>query len=158
MEQIGLSWVRDWMYNAVAGACAEQGLGGAPAPLALTVTDPAPLLIDTNISQTSNPGEIASTATASGGTAPYTYAWKLKEISDPDGAFSPASQGTTTNSTYDTATITTTYSGVPLPPPNPPPPPPPIGAQYQVECQVTDSAVPAAVVTVSSNSFGVDAF
>jgi hypothetical protein len=141
------------MYMGVAGACAEQAAnagGGVPAALSATVTDPNPVLINTAMSTTSNPGEITSTVTASGGTSPYTFTWKLREISDPDNIYTIASQGTITTQTYDTATITSSFvSGFP-------PPPPPASGVYQVECKVTDSATPAASVTVASNNFGVD--
>jgi len=143
------------MYMGVAGACAEQAAnagGGGGGALSATVTDPNPVAIGpTPMVSTSNPGDIDSTVTASGGTAPYTYFWKLKEISDPDNVYAVASQGTTTNQTYNDSTISTTFAG------GFPPPPPPAGGGYQVECKVTDSATPAATVTVSSNTFGVNA-
>ena len=141
------------MYNAVAGACAEQGLGGgAPAPLSATVTDPDPVVIGpTPMVTTSNPGDIISVVTASGGTAPYTYSWKLVEVTDPDNIFAIASQGTITNQTYDDSTISTTFVG------GFPPPPPPAPGTFLVRCKVTDSATPAASVIVDSNNFDVNA-
>ena len=142
------------MYNAVAGSCAEQaanaGAGGGGA-LSATVTDPSdPVFVVFVPAASSNPGDIASTVTVSGGTAPYTFFWKLRELSDPDNILAPT-QGTATNQTYNDSTITTTYNPAAFPPP-----PPPAPGTYEVECQVTDSATPAAVVTVQSNPFTVE--
>jgi len=140
------------MYMGVAGACAEQAAnagGGGGGPLSATVTDPSdPVFVVFFPGASSAPGDIASTVTVSGGTAPYTFFWKLKELSDPDNILTP-NQGTTTNQTYNDSTITTTYNPAAFPPP-----PPPTPGTYEVECQVTDSA--SAVVTVQSNQFTVE--
>ena len=137
------------MYMGVAGACAEQAAnagGGGGGALSATVTDPSPVFIATFISVTSNPGEISSTVTVSGGTSPYTFSWKLKEINDPDNILSIATQGTTNTQTYDTATITSSAIPGGFPPPLP--------GEYRVECEVTDSA--STVVTALSNNFVVE--
>ena len=123
--------------------------GGTPAALSATVTDPNAVAIASFIGA-SNPGEIDSTVTVSGGTAPYTFVWKLREMSDPDNILAVASQGTTSNQTYNDSTISTTFVG------GFPPPPPPSPGEYRVECKVTDSATPAATVTALSNNFAVN--
>ena len=120
--------------------CAQQG---SSSPLAVAVSDPSDLVIgvsaDSSSGTTSTPGEISSTATASGGTPPYVYSWTLSEQLDLDNGFAIASQGTTNATTYNTATISTTFTNTsPAPPPAPPPPAPPLQATYRVTCQVTD--------------------
>lgn len=139
--------------------CAQQGSG---SPLAATVSTPSDLLIpvfaDSSPGTTSAAGEISSTVTASGGTPPYVYSWSLSEEVDAEGGFSIASQGSPTNqTTYNTATISTTFTNAsPAPPPAPPPPPPPATATYRVTCQVTDQN--GAGDTVSAHQeFAVDA-
>jgi len=136
------------VYLGVAGACAEQA-ANASTPLSLSISSFAEPLIITVVPGASPPflsnqGEIASTATASGGTTPYTYAWTITEIDDPDGAFAINAQGTTNAATYDTAIVETTFT-VPSPPA--PPPPAPIPATYEVECNVTDGASNTATAT-----------
>lgn len=139
--------------------CAQQGSG---SPLAATVSDPSDLQIgvtaDSAPGTTSASGEISSTVTASGGTPPYVYSWSLSEQIDADSGFSIASQGSPTNqATYNTATISTTFTNTtPTPPPDPPPPPPPSTATYRVTCMVTDQN--GAGDTVSAyQEFTVDA-
>ena len=115
--------------------CAAQG---SAAPLAVSITDPGPLGIPVPPGQTgatSNSGEISSTASATGGDGSYTYAWTLSEIDDLDAEFSVASQGTTTNATYNTGTVSTSFNN---PTPPTPPPPPPQTATFRVSCTVTD--------------------
>jgi hypothetical protein len=120
--------------------CAQQG---SAAPLALSITTPDNVEIAVPMGQTgatSNagpPGDIRSVATATGGDGSYSYAWTLIEVSDATNEYSIASQGTTTNATYEDATVSTSFSNVMLPPPNPPPVPPP-PADYRVSCTVTD--------------------
>ena len=120
--------------------CAQQGSG---SPLAVAVSDPSDLEIGVSPNSlpgtTSASGEISSTATASGGTPPYVYSWTLSEQLDTDNAFSIASQGSPTDQpTYNSATISTTYTNPPPPPPPDPPSFPPAPATYRVTCQVTD--------------------
>lgn len=129
--------------------CAQQG---SSSPLAVSITTPSDLVIVVPPGQnggTSNAGEISSTATASGGDGSYTYAWTLSEITDADGAFAVASQGTTNAATYNTGTVSTTYNN-PIPPT--PPPPPPTPATYRVSCTVTDGNGDTANATAN---FGV---
>ena len=131
--------------------CAAQG---SASPLAISITNPGPLGIAVppgSSGATSNAGEISSTATATGGDGSYTYAWTLSEIDDLDSKFAVASQGTTTNATYNTATISTTHA-VPAPPS--PPPPPPQTATYRVSCTVTDGNGDTAT---ANRNFSVDA-
>jgi hypothetical protein len=149
------------MYLAVAGACAEQEAGSG-SPLAATVSTPSdlqiPVFADSSPGTTSAAGEISSTVTASGGTPPYVYSWSLSEQVDDEGGFSIASQGSPTNqATYNTATISTTFTNPsPAPPPAPPPPPPPAAATYRVTCQVTDQNGAGDTVSASQD-FTVDA-
>lgn len=142
------------MYLAVAGACAEQE-ANASSPLSVSISnnngDGSGVLIDTLSGPNSPAGQIDFTATASGGSGSYTYTWSITEISDPDGVFSVGSQGTTTNTSYNDAIISTTYSN---PPPPAPPNPPPIQGTYRVECEV-DDGVTTATDTVDIT---VDAF
>ena len=83
---------------------------------------------------TSTAGEIDYTATPSGGTAPYTYAWVLSEVLDPDNVLNltaaGAGQGTTNAQQYDTGRINGTF----------PAGPPPQNGLYRVVCTVSDSA------------------
>ena len=133
------------MYLAVAGACAEQE-ANASTPLSLSITTPGDVTIVVppgSQGGSSNSGDISSTATASGGDGSYTYAWTLSEIADVDQGFSINSQGTTTNATYNTATVSTNYNNQ-LPPPPPPPPP---QATYRVSCTVTDGNGDTATAT-----------
>lgn len=128
----------------VAGACAEQAANSGPQPLSVsTPVDVNPVGVPPQTS--SNAGEIASTVTVSGGTAPYAFAWKLQELSDPDGVLSPNQGSTVTSQTYDDATVTASHSPGQMAAPG----------TYEVECQVTDSATPPAVVTVTGNAFDV---
>ena len=123
--------------------CAAQG---SAAPLALSISNPGDVGINVPPGVqggSSNAGEIASTATATGGDGSYTYAWTLSEIDDLDQAFSINSQGTTTNATYNTATVSTNYNNN-IPPPPPPPPP---QASYRVSCTVTDGNGDTATAT-----------
>jgi len=132
-----LSSVRDNVYLGVAGACAEQE---ASSPLSLSITTPDDVQIVVPVDQTggtSNAGDIVSVATATGGDGSYTYSWSLIELADATNEYSIASQGTTTNATYQDATVSTSFSNVVPPPPNPPPSPPP-PADYRVSCTVTD--------------------
>ena len=132
-----LSSVRDTMYLGVAGACAEQA-ANASTPLALSLTSPSDVTLNVPPGvngATSTAGEITSVASASGGTTPYSYAWTLIEVTDATDEYAVSSQGTTTNATYNDATVKTTYNN-PLPPTPPPPPPPP--ATFRVSCTVTD--------------------
>lgn len=115
--------------------CAQQG---SATPLAVSITTPNPVALSVppgTTGATSSAGDISSTATASGGDGSYIYAWTLSEITDADGAFAVASQGTTNAATYNTGTVSTTYNN-PVPPT--PPPPPPTPATYRVSCTVTD--------------------
>ena len=133
------------MYLGVAGACAEQE-ANASTPLALSITNPGTVNITVppgTQGGSSNAGDISSTATATGGDGSYTYAWTLSEITDVDQAFTINSQGTTTNATYNTATVSTNYNDN-IPPP--PPPPPPV-ATYRVSCTVTDGNGDTATAT-----------
>jgi len=118
--------------------CAQQGAGAAP--LSLSITTPNDVSLEVPIDQTgatSSAGDITSVATATGGDGSYTYAWTLIEVEDATNEYSIASQGTTTNATYNDATVSTSFSNV-LPPPPAPPPIPPPPAAYRVSCTVTD--------------------
>lgn len=131
-----LSSVRDTMYLGVAGACAEQE-ANASTPLKVTITAvDAVFIVVPPGSQggSTNQGDITSVATATGGDGSYSYSWTLSEVDDAEQAFTINSQGTTTNATYNTATVSTNYNNQ-LPPP--PPPPPPLST-YRVSCTVTD--------------------
>ena len=127
------------MYLGVAGACAEQKANSGSSPLALSLTDPSPVVITTPPGVPapilSNAGDISSTATASGGTTPYSYSWTLLEIDDLDGVISINTQGTTNNATYNDAIVETTFT---QPAPPAPPNPPSTPANYRVSCTVTD--------------------
>lgn len=111
----------------------------ASTPLALSITVPAgvniPVMPGMPGPTLSNAGDVTSTATASGGTTPYTYSWSISEVNDLDGVFAVNSQGTTTNATYNDAIIETSFT---QPPPPAPPNPPPVPATYRVSCTVTD--------------------
>jgi len=154
MELIGLYLVRDCMYLAVAGACAEQE-ANASSPLSVSISNNngygVGVVIDTLGSSISAPGDINFSATASGGSGSYTYTWSITEISDPDGVYAVGSQGTTSNVDYNDATISTTYSN---PPPPAPPNPPPAQGTYRVECEVDDGVTTA----TDSVDITVDAF
>ena len=118
------------MYIILTG-CAQQG---ASDPLALTITQMNPVDIIGASSQTlsSNSGDIASTATATGGAGGYTYSWVLSELRDDFNNFSINTQGTTTTSaTHDTAIIDGITPASPFDPPN--------DSEYQLQCTVTDS-------------------
>lgn len=78
----------------------------------------------------SGAGQVDLTATASGGTAPYSYAWSVVETSD-NGNNSILALGTTNAAQYNTLQIRTVLGGAGSPPTE---------AQYQITCQVTDSA------------------
>lgn len=124
--------------------CAAQA---SSSPLAISITDPGALGIAVppgTSGATSNPGDISSNATATGGDGTYTYAWTLSEIADPDTKFAIAAQGTTTNAAYNTGTVSTSHA-VPAPPN--PPPPPPTSATYRVSCTVTDGNGDTATAT-----------
>lgn len=118
--------------------CAQQG--ASAAPLALSITTPSDVDLVVPFGQTgatSSAGDIVSVATATGGDGSYTYSWSLIELSDATNEYSIASQGTTTNATYNDSTVSTSFSNVMPPPPDPPPTPPP-PASYRVSCTVTD--------------------
>ena len=127
------------MYLGVAGACAEQKANSGSSPLALSLTDPSSVVINAPPGVPapilSNAGDISSTATASGGTTPYSYSWTLLEIDDLDGVISINTQGTTNNATYNDAIVETTFT---QPAPPAPPNPPSTPANYRVSCTVTD--------------------
>ena len=120
--------------------CAQQGGGAAPLKVTITSVDPIALSVPPGtIGATSAAGDITSVATATGGDGSYSYAWSLSEINDPDSEYEVVSQGTTTNATYNDATVKATFNNpAPAPPPAPPPPPPPNAANYRVTCTVTD--------------------
>ena len=153
MVVIGSSLVRDSVYWGVAGACAEQEANSGSAPLAVTISGENS---DINIvappgvpgPHLSNPGEVTATANPTGGTSPYTYAWTITEVVDPDGVFAVNNNGTTTTQTYNDATMETTFT---QPPPPAPPNPPPIVATYRVACTVTDSATNTASANYEFN-------
>ena len=114
----------------------------ASTPLSVSITQPTdpvviPIAPGAPPPTISAPGDIVSTATASGGTTPYTYSWTLTEIDDIDGVFAVSRQGTTTNATYNDSQIETTFTQ-----PAPPAPLNPLPAPgfYEVECTVTDGA------------------
>ena len=116
------------MYIVLAG-CAQQG---ASSPLAISITEPAPVIMIGSASSTisSGAGEIDSTATASGGDGSYTYAWTLAENRDDANVFSINSAGTTNGVQYNDATINGVTPASALDPPN--------TAFYDVSCTVTD--------------------
>lgn len=125
--------------------CAAQGSG--PSPLAVSVTAVDPLFLDVFPGQsgaTSNPGDFGSLATATGGDGSYSYSWSIIEVADPDNAFSVASSGTTDQSAYGDATISTNFAQT-----NPPSNPPPQIAGYRLSCTVTDGT--GATATASSD-------
>jgi len=123
-----------WQFGVVQG--------GSSSPLAVSIaSNNSP----TNVScgaagagpggnSTSAAGAIDYTATPSGGTAPYTYAWVLSEVSDNDNVLNltaaGAGQGTTNVQQYNTGRINGTF---------PVGPPPQLGV-YRVVCTVSDSA------------------
>ena len=78
----------------------------------------------------SGAGQIDLTATATGGTAPYSYSWSVLETSD-NGNNSILSLGTTNAAIYNTLQIRTVLPAISDPPTE---------AQYLITCQVTDSA------------------
>ena len=114
--------------------CAAQGSGASP--LALSVSTPDPLAIGIAPGQSggqSNPGEIVSVASATGGDGNYSFSWSLIELGDPDNALSIGDAGTTDTSTYNDAIIATSFAQT-----NPPSNPPPSPGGYRVSCTVTD--------------------
>ena len=123
--------------------CAAQGSGASP--LAISVTDPDPLGIGIAPGQSggqSNPGEIVSFATASGGDGNYSFSWSLIELGDTDNVLSIADAGTTDASSYTDAIIATSFAQTD-PPSNPPPAP----GGYRVSCTVTDGTGATATAT-----------
>jgi hypothetical protein len=119
-----------WQFGVVQG--------GSSSPLAVSISSnnsPTNVVITTSgpgTSGTSSAGAIDYTATPSGGTAPYTYAWVLSEQVDPNSAFTINTQGTTNAAQYNTGRITGAFPG--------PPNPPAGNATYRVVCTVSDSA------------------
>lgn len=112
--------------------CAEQGSGPAALALSLEPTN-VDIIIDTlGQGQSSISGEINVTATASGGTTPYAYAWTLNSENDPTNSYS-INMGTTNAANWNDAVISTTFQGPPGPGNDPPPP----GA-FTIQCEVTD--------------------
>lgn len=116
------------MYIILTG-CAQQG---SSSPLAISITEPAPVIIIGSPSSTisSIAGEIDSIATATGGDGSYTYAWTLTESRDDANAFSINSAGTTNGVRYNDATINGGTPASALDPPN--------TAFYDMACTVTD--------------------
>lgn len=117
--------------------CAQQGSG--PAPLSISLDESfVEIFLVTEESQSSPEGEISITATASGGTPPYSYSWVLNRESDDDNAFT-LNMGTTNSDRWSDAIITTTYQGPPDFEQDPPTNLPPSPASYSVFCVVTDA-------------------
>ncbi len=54
---------------------------------------------------TTNSGEIDMAVTATGGDGNYIYSWSMSEDDDPDAKWSIASNGTTNTARWDTATL-----------------------------------------------------
>ena len=123
------------MYIALTGTAA-QGSGSGPLGLSLDETF-IELSIPTEESQTSASGEIVVTATATGGTPPYEYAWSVFRFEDPSSAFTH-NIGTTDEAMWGDATITTSYQGPPNFEVDPPTNLPPDPASYTMVCVVTD--------------------
>lgn len=115
------------MYIILTG-CAQQG-----ASLVVSINEPAPLIIIGSASSvvSSSAGEIDSTATVTGGSGNFTYAWTLSETRDDANAFNVNSNGTTNVAQYNDATINGATPASGFDPPN--------TAFYEVSCTVTDT-------------------
>ena len=126
------------MYLGVAGACAEQAANAGPGPLGLSLDESfIEIFLVTEEAQSSNEGEIVVTASATGGTSPYSFSWLLNRESDDDDAFS-INMGTTNDARWEDAIITTTYLGPPNFATEPPSNLPPTPASFSIFCVVTD--------------------
>ena len=125
--------------------------GSTSVPLSVSITHPTnnnPLTIQgSGSTANSNAGDIDSVATATGGTAPYSFAWVLSETDDPDGAFSINTQGTTNTATYNNSIITAILPASFVDPP--------FNGAYQVTCTVTDSV---GATASDSEVFVIEAF
>ena len=96
------------MYIALMG-CAQQG---SSTPFAAVIDDGmteevivAGIATGSEVTFTTNSGEIDMAVNATGGDGNYIYSWSMSEDDDPDGKWSIASNGTTTLDRWDTATL-----------------------------------------------------
>ena len=119
------------MYIALMGTAA-QGSGAPALALSLAPTSVDIVLETLGAGQSSNSGEISVTATASGGTTPYAYAWSLNSENDPTNSYS-INMGTTNAATWTDAIVSTTFQGPPGPGNDPPGP-----GGFTIKCVVTD--------------------
>ena len=122
--------------RTVSGFGSRAKRGAAPLSLStqfnvgegfLEIPAPGGQTIDTGA------GDIDVTGTASGGTAPYSFAWTVTELSDNVNCAVLAA-GTQNVANYNSLTLRTVI----------PSPPDPAEAQYRLRCTVTDSTTATA--------------
>ena len=132
------------MYISLMGTC-QQGSG--PAALSITASPTNEggdlIFLDSNAGQVTNSGEIDFTASASGGDGSYSYAWTLISEDDPTNSYS-INMGTVNAARWNSAVVTTTFSGPPGPGNDPPPP-----LTIVARCTVTDGNSDTATVNIN---------
>ena len=120
--------------RTVSGFGSRAKRGGAPLALSVAfnvgegfLEVPGP----SGTTQQTASGQVDVSGSASGGTAPYSFAWTVTEISD-QGNCAVLAAGTQNVANYNTLTFETVLPANPFDPP--------VEANYTLRCTVTDSA------------------
>ena len=132
------------MFGRTVSGFGSRAKRGAP-PLSISVAynagegiieaaAPAGLTIDTNA------GDVDATGSASGGSAPYSFAWTVTEDSD-QGNCAVLAAGTQNVAQYNTLTLRTVIPANAFDPP--------VEANYTLRCTVTDSTSATASATLN---------